>query len=237
MGRGLGWVTHRGPFQPQPVCDSVLIALQNWGLTLQSKSLPDLPVWLLLVCSHQPGQKHHRVTEAAQRGGFGCGSWLCRVFSVRLPAARGACPPSVLCRRPTCRIPFSHRLPVASGEAAEPWCRGYPGAPAERQARGCSKEINGTSVAFLALPDGCRTASASHLLSLGATCSVCKMETKTPIENKTKKKKDQNPITFPSFPFLLYRKRFYTTSAPTKTSYQVKLGSAVKSLCCKGVNA
>jgi len=94
-------VTHRGPFQPQPVCDSVLIALQNWGLTLQSKSLPDLPVWLLLVCSHQPGQKHHRVTEAAQRGGFGCGSWLCRVFSVRLPAARGpARPPSCAAVRP-----------------------------------------------------------------------------------------------------------------------------------------
>ena len=24
MGRGLGWVTHRGPFQPRPCCDSVI---------------------------------------------------------------------------------------------------------------------------------------------------------------------------------------------------------------------
>ena len=28
MGRGLGWVTHRGPFQPRPFCDSVIL---QWG--------------------------------------------------------------------------------------------------------------------------------------------------------------------------------------------------------------
>ena len=31
MGRGLGWVTHRGPCQPPPFCDSVISTVQKSG--------------------------------------------------------------------------------------------------------------------------------------------------------------------------------------------------------------
>ena len=45
LGRGLGWVTHRGPFQPRTFCDFVILwmPLQRWPAErIQPRLLPSM---------------------------------------------------------------------------------------------------------------------------------------------------------------------------------------------------
>jgi len=64
---GLDWLTHRGPFQPQPFCDSVIL----------SRSRPEpprrvrKPTQLLPAADRRCGGRGHRSARGAARPGSG----------------------------------------------------------------------------------------------------------------------------------------------------------------------
>ena len=60
MGRGLDWVTHRGPFQPLLFCDSVILSPTQKMLVSSQRVKPSAS-----VASNSPKRLHHAMLPPA----------------------------------------------------------------------------------------------------------------------------------------------------------------------------